>query len=472
MSDFDAVVVGSGPNGLSAAATLARTGRRVLVVERATTIGGGMRTEELTLPGFRHDVCSAFHPLALGSPFLRSLPLSEHGLEWIQPDLPLAHPIAPGKSVLLHRDVAATAAGLGLDGADYYRIVSRWLRLWPKIEDHIMGPLVAVPEHPLALARFGIASALPAMTTARLRFRTEDARALFAGCAAHAFLPLTHPFTSSFGWMLLLTGHLFGWPIASGGSQTIADALASYIRGLGSVIETGREVTDLADLPRTPITILDVTPSGLARIAGDRLPAGYLARSTRFRHGPAAFKVDYAVDRPIPWTDPQLGRAGTIHLGGTATEINRAETSTWRGRAAASPFVLVGQQSLFDPLRAPEGKHTVWAYAHVPNGSTADFTHIITRRIEEFAPGFEDSIIGRHVFTPADWERRNPNYVGGDISGGAHTPRQLLFRPFPSSDPYATPIDGVFLGSSSTPPGGGTHGMSGHNAALAAIART
>lgn len=472
MSDFDAVVVGAGPNGLSAAATLARTGRRVLVVERADTIGGGTRTEELTLPGFRHDVCSAFHPLALGSPFLRGLPLSEHGLEWIQPEIPLGHPIAPGRSVLLHRDVAATAAGLGLDGADYHRMMSQWIELWPKLEDHIMGPIVSLPEHPLALARFGMASALPAMSTTRLRFRAEEARALFAGCAAHAFLPLTHPFTSSFGWLLLLTGHLYGWPIASGGSQSIAAALASYIESLGSVIETGREVTDLADLPRTPITILDVTPSGLARIAGDRLPAGYLSRATRFRHGPAAFKVDYAVDRPIPWADPQLGRAGTVHLGGTATEINLAETTTWRGRAAATPFVLVGQQSLFDRSRAPEGKHTVWAYAHVPNGSTADFTHIITRRIEEFAPGFEDSILARHVFTPADWERRNPNYVGGDISGGAHTPRQLLFRPFPMRDPYATPLDGVFLGSSSTPPGAGTHGMSGHNAARAAIAKT
>ena len=472
MSDFDAVVVGAGPNGLSAAATLARTGRKVLVVERAETIGGGTRTEELTLPEFRHDVCSAFHPLAKGSPFFRTLPLAEHGLEWIQPDLPLGHAIAPGRSALLARDVATTAAGLGLDGADYHRIVTHWVEQWPRLESHIMGPLARIPDHPLALARFGLSAALPAMTTNRLRFREEEARALFAGCAAHAFLPLTHPLTASFGWMLLLSGHIFGWPIAAGGSQSIATALAGYVRTLGSVIETGTNVTDLAELPSTPITILDVTPSGLARIAGDRLPAGYLRKATRYRHGPAAFKVDYAVDRPIPWADPELARAGTVHIGGTAADVNTAETATWKGRPAARPFVLVGQQSLFDPSRAPDGKHTVWAYAHVPNGSTDDFSDAITDRIEHFAPGFRETILAEHTFSPADWERRNPNYVGGDISGGAHSGVQLLFRPFPRMNPYATPIEGVYLGSASTPPGGGTHGMSGHNAAMAALSRT
>ena len=269
----------------------------------------------------------------------------------------------------------------------------------------------------------------------------------------------------------MLTGHVFGWPIARRGSQSIADALVSYITSLGAVIETGTMVGDLSDIPKTPITILDVTPSGFAQIAGDRLPSGYLRRATRFRHGPAAFKVDYAVDRPIPWADEQLRRAGTIHIGGTDDDVNRAETMTYRGQAAPDPFVLVGQQSLFDDTRAPEGQHTIWAYAHVPNGSQTDFSDTITRRIEELAPGFSETVLDSHVFSPSDFERRNPNYVGGDISGGAHSASQLVFRPFPQANPYTTPIDGVFLGSSSTPPGGGSHGMCGHHAATTALDR-
>ncbi len=471
MTEFDAVVVGSGPNGLSAAATLAQTGRKVLIIEGAQTIGGGTRTEELTLPGFRHDVCSAFHPLAMGSPFLSQLPLAEHGLEWIQPDAPLGHAIAPGRSVMLERDIAETAAKLGLDGATYHRLLSRWADQWPQISQHILGPLIGLPKHPLTVARFGLNSIAPAKFTTNHRFETAEARALFAGCAAHAFLPLTHPLSASFGWLLMVTGHVFGWPIARGGSGSIAQALASYIEGLGGVIETGTMIGDLAEIPQTPITILDVTPTGFAAIAGDRLPSGYLKRASRFRYGPAAFKVDYALDGPIPWTDPQLRRAGTIHIGGTAVDIDRAESLTFKGSPAPDPFVLVGQQSLFDETRAPEGKHTAWAYAHVPNGSTHDFTDTITRRIEELAPGFSDLVLDTHRFSPADLERRNPNYVGGDISGGAHTATQLVFRPFPQANPYTTPLDGVYLGSSSTPPGGGSHGMCGHNAAMAALAR-
>ncbi len=471
MSDFDAVVVGSGPNGLSAAATLAGTGRKVLVIEGSDTIGGGTRTEELTLPGFRHDVCSAFHPLAMGSPFYTQLPLGEHGLEWIQPDAPLGHAVAPGRSVILERDIAATAAQLGLDGATYHRLMSRWTGQWPMIAEHVLGPLVGIPAHPLTVARFGLNSLASARLTARRRFESTEARALFAGCAAHAFLPLTHPLSASFGWLLMVTGHVFGWPVAKGGSQSIADALASYIESLGGVIETGKMIGDLAEIPATPITILDVTPTAFAHIAGDRLPAGYIQRARRYRYGPAAFKVDYAVDRPIPWADPQLARAGTIHIGGTDDDINRAETQTYRGTAAADPFVLVGQQSLFDDTRAPEGKHTVWAYAHVPNASGDDFTDTIARRIEELAPGFSETILATHVFSPRELEARNPNYVGGDISGGAHSASQLVFRPFPQTNPYTTPIAGVYLGSSSTPPGGGSHGMCGHNAALAALER-
>jgi phytoene dehydrogenase-like protein len=472
LSDFDAVVVGSGPNGLAAAATLAGTGRKVLVIEGSATIGGGTRTEELTLPGFRHDVCSAFHPLAMGSPFFTRLPLAEHGLEWVQPDAPLGHAIAPGRSVVMERDIAATAAQLGLDGAVYHRLMTKWTEQWPKIAEHVLGPIVGIPAHPLTVARFGLNSLLSASFTTRHRFESVEAKALFAGCAAHAFLPLTHPLSASFGWLLMITGHVYGWPVARGGSQSIADALASYITSLGSVIETGTMIRDLSEIPSTPITILDVTPTAFAKIAGNRLPAGYLKRASRFRYGPAAFKVDYAVDRPIPWADPELARAGTVHIGGTYDDINRAETQTYGGEPATDPFVLVGQQSLFDTTRAPDDKHTVWAYAHVPNGSTKDFTETITRRIETLAPGFSETILATHTFSPAEFEARNPNYVGGDISGGAHSASQLIFRPFPQANPYSTPIDGVYLGSSSTPPGGGSHGMCGHNAAKAALERT
>lgn len=470
MRELDAVVVGSGPNGLSAAITIARTGRSVLVIEGADSVGGGARTEQLTLPGFHHDVCSAFHPLAKGSPFLSTLPLSEHGLEWIQPDLPLAHAMEPGRSVLFHRDVAATAAGLGLDGASYMETMSRLIRLWPLIADHVLGPLIRTPKHPLALARFGLMGAPSAMRIAGSRFQTEDARALFAGAAAHAFLPLTSPLTASFGWLLLVTGHLFGWPIARGGSGAITNALARYLESLGGTIETGRMVTKLSDIPTAPITILDVGPSGFGSLASDRLPGRYLKRVSRFRHGPGAFKIDYALDGPIPWLDHHLSRAGTIHMGGTAEQINLAETETFVGRYVEDPFTLIGQQSLFDSSRAPDGQHTAWVYAHVPNGSTVDISATITDRVERHAPGFKDLILGSHIIDPNGFQARNPNYVGGDISGGAHNLQQLVSRPFPQRNPYGTPIPGVYLGSASTPPGAGTHGMSGHHAARAALA--
>ena len=469
MADVDAVVVGSGPNGLSAAVTIARTGRSVLVIEGSKSVGGGARTEELTLPGFQHDVCSAFHPLAKGSPFLSTLPLAEHGLEWIEPDLPLAHTLGPGRSVLFHEDIAATAAGLGLDGAVYMKTMNKLVRMWPQISDQILGPLVGVPRHPLAMARFGLMGIPSAMRAASTRFQTVEAQALFAGAAAHAFLPLTNAFSASFGWLLLLTGHLFGWPIARGGSGSITQALAAYLETLGGKIETGRTVGSLDELPRTPITILDVGPSGFRRLAGDQLPGRYLRRVSRFRPGPAAFKVDYALDGAIPWKDADLGRAGTVHMGGTAERINQAETLTYHGQHAEEPFMLIGQQSLFDSRRAPAGKHTAWVYAHVPNGSTQDLFIDVTDRIERHAPGFKDLILAKHTISPAGFESRNPNYVGGDISGGAHTARQLVFRPFPQANPYATPISGVYLGSASTPPGAGTHGMSGHHAALAAL---
>lgn len=465
---YDAIVVGAGPNGLSAAVTLAAAGASVLVVEGADEVGGGARTRQLTLPGFHHDVCSAIHPLAAGSPFLRTLPLADHGLEWVHPPVALAHAFEDEEAVLVHRSITETAAGLGEDGPAYRRILDRMTADWPDLEDHVLGPLLRIPRHPVALARFGLDAAPPAALAAR-RFSTRRARGLFAGCAAHAFLPLNRPFTASFGWLLLTLAHTHGWPLARGGSGEIANALASHLTSIGGEIETGHPVTDLGELPPSRLVLLDVTPSGFARLAGDRLPSGYVRRARRFRHGPGAFKVDLALDGPIPWRDPRLAEAGTVHIGGAFREVAASEADAWSGRISRTPFTLVAQPSAFDPTRAPAGGHTVWAYAHVPAGSPADMGPVIEERIEAMAPGFRDRILARHAIGPPDWEEYNPNYVGGDISGGAHTATQLLFRPFPQADPYATPLDGVFLCSSSTPPGAGVHGMSGHHAALRAL---
>jgi phytoene dehydrogenase-like protein len=465
MDRFDAVVVGAGPNGLSAAVTLAQAGRSVLVVEAADSIGGGTRTEELTLPGFRHDVCSAIHPYAAGSPYLRSLPLHEHGLAWAHPEVPVAHGIRPDHTVSLPRNLEEASLVLG---DRYGEVMGRMVADWSAIEDHIFGPLVRIPSHPLALGRFGVHAAQPATLASRV-FDDEAGAALFAGCAAHAFLPLTHPLTASFGWFLMAGAHLYGWPAAVGGSQAITDALASLLMSLGGEIRTGWKVERLAELPPHSITMLDLTPGGLARLSGGHLPSGYLKRVRRFRHGPASYKIDYALDGPVPWLDPALGRAGTVHLSGTIDEVASAEEAAYRGRIHDRPFVLVAQQSMFDPTRAPEGKHTLWVYAHVAHGSTVDHTDAIENLIEEFAPGFRHTVLARHVIDPAGFEARNPNYVGGDIAGGAHTIGQLAFRPFPQANPYSTPLPGVFLCSSSTPPGAGTHGMSGHRAALSAL---
>ncbi len=472
MPEYDAVVVGSGPNGLAAAITLAQAGRSVLVVEGADAIGGGTRTEELTLPGFRHDVCSAVHPLAIGSPFLRSLPLAEHGLEWAQPRYPLAHAVDRDNAVIVHKDIAETAAGLGADGPRYRRALGRLDRMWPDIENHLLGPVVRIPEHPLALARFGMSALPPASASWNWRWIhwwEKETRALFAGCAAHAFLPLSRPLTSSFGWLMLITAHRFGWPVAVGGSAAITNAMASYLRSLGGEIRTGWMVESLDELPASTATLLDLTPTGFARIAGKRLPASYLRKVGKYRYGPAAFKLDLAIDGPIPWANPSLAGAGTVHIGGSAEEIASAEKVTWNGDLAERPFILLGQQSVADPSRAPAGRHTVWAYAHVPNNSSIDLSEHIVDRVEELAPGFRDRILASHSLGPRDWPARNPNFVGGDIAGGAHSLMQFVTRPFPQWNPYRTPLDGVFLCSSSTPPGAGTHGMCGHHAALTAL---
>lgn len=464
----DAIVVGSGPNGLSAAIQLAHAGRSVVLLEAAETVGGGTRTAELTLPGFRHDVCSAIHPLGAGSPFFRSLPLSEHGLEWIHPIVPLAHPLDDGRVVLLERSVEGTARGLAEDAAAYAELIGPIVERWDSLEADLLGPL-RVPRHPLALARFGTTALRSAAGLARSRFKTKQARALFAGLAAHSILPLRKPATASFGLVLAALGHVFGWPFPKGGSQAIADSLSGYFHALGGEVETGHEVRELEELAVADIGLLDVTPHQLRRLGGSRLSSRYQARLGRYRYGPGVFKLDLALDGPIPWTASDCLRAGTVHVGGTLDEIEYAEQAVASGQHPDRPFVLVAQQSLFDPWRSPDGKHTVWAYCHVPNGSSVDMAERIEAQIERFAPGFRERILARHTMGPGDYERYNANYVGGDINGGSQDLGQLFTRPVARLVPYSTPIRGLYLCSSSTPPGGGVHGMCGYHAARAAL---
>jgi phytoene dehydrogenase-like protein len=462
------VVVGSGPNGLAAAITLARAGRRVLVREAAETLGGGVRSAELTLPGFVHDVCSSIFPFVPGSPFMRSVGLAERGLELVEPPAPVAHPFDDGTAILVERSLEDTAAGLGDDAEAYRRLLGPICAAWEDLEEALLGPLVAVPRHPVELARFGLSATRSAAGLARTVFATERARALFAGCAAHSIAPLERMPTAAFGLILLATAHLFGWPFPRGGSQRIADALVSVLHELDGDVVTGAAV-DLLDEIDAPTVVCDVVPRELLRLAGDRLPGGYARRLARFPHGPGAFKVDFALDGPIPWRAPECARAGTVHLGGSLADIAASERAPWEGRHAERPFVLLAQHSLFDDERAPAGKHTAWAYCHVPNGSSYDMTERIEAQIERFAPGFRDVVAGRSVMPPAELERRNRNLVGGDLNAGAVTLWRLLARPVLSSSPYRTPGRGLYLCSASTPPGGGVHGMCGYLAARAAL---
>jgi phytoene dehydrogenase-like protein len=464
----EVIVVGSGPNGLAAAIVLARAGLSVRVLEAADTIGGGARSAELTLPGFVHDVCSAIHPLGAASPLFRMLPLQEHGVEWIEPSAALAHPFDDGTAALLERSPEAAAPALGEDDRRWRRLFAPLARDAEPLLDEVLAPL-HVPSHPLALARFGARAALPATALARLSFRDAKARGLFAGLAAHSMLPLARPPSGAFGLMLGLLGHAVGWPFPRGGSQRLSDGLASYLRSLGGEIETGHRVESLAELKGTRPVLLDVTPRGLLALAGDRLPSRYRRGLERYRYGPGVFKLDLALDGPIPWRAEECTRAGTVHLGATLEEIAASEAAAWRGEIAERPYVLLAQQSLFDASRAPAGQHTVWAYCHVPNGSTIDVTERIERQIERFAPGFRDRILARSALGPADIERHNANNVGGDINGGAATLSQLFTRPVARLSPYTTPLPGVFLCSASTPPGGGVHGMCGYHAAQAAL---
>jgi phytoene dehydrogenase-like protein len=469
--EYDAVVVGAGPNGLAAAITLAQAGCSVLVLEARETIGGGLRSAELTLPGFRHDICSAIHPLGIGSPFFGSLPLAEHGLEWIHPAVPLAHPLDDGTAVVLDRCLETTGAMLGRDGPAYRRLMKPFVTHWPGLTADTLGPFPLPPRHPFLMARFGLRAFRSARGLAEGLFRGEPARALFAGIAAHAIMPLEQPLTAAFGLVLGIAGHAVGWPLPRGGSQQIAQALGSYLASLGGKIVTGTPVESVDQLPPARAIVLDVTPRQLLRLAGEHLPGGYVRRLQGYRYGPGVFKVDLAIDGPIPWRAEACLGAGTVHLGGTLAEIAAGEQAIWGGEHPERPYVLLTQQSLFDDTRAPAGKHTVWAYCHVPNGSTVDMTDRIEAQIERFAPGFRDRILARHVNSPHDLEQYNANYIGGDINGGVQDLRQLFTRPTLRLVPYSTPNKKIYLCSSSTPPGGGVHGMCGYHAAQAVLRR-
>lgn len=466
----DAVVIGSGPNGLAAGIALAEAGVSVSVIEGAELLGGGCRSEELTLPGFVHDTCSTVHALALASPFLSRLPLEQHGLELVHPDAPFAHPFDDGSAVVAERSVDATALGLGPDERAYRRLFGPLVRSSGQLFESILAPF-RLPHHPLVLARFGPPALRSAAGLARSRFEGERARALLAGCAAHSMLSLRGPASAAFGLVLATSAHAVGWPVARGGSQRLADALAAHLRSLGGDVATGRWIESLDELRGARAVLADVTPRQLVSIAGARMPEGYARRLGRYRYGPGIFKLDWALDGPVPWRAPEVARAGTVHLGGTLGEIVRSEDAAIRGRDCDRPYVLLVQPTLFDPARAPEGKHVAWAYCHVPSGSTRDMTDAIEAQVERFAPGFRDLIAARSALDSTEVERRNPNYVGGDINGGLQDLRQLFTRPVARLDPYSTPVDGLYICSSSTPPGGGVHGMCGYFAARSALRR-
>jgi len=466
-SKYDAVVVGSGPNGLAAAIALQQAGLSVLLVEGKRELGGGLRTAELTLPGFRHDICSAIHPLAVASPFFQTLPLAHYGLEYITPPVAAAHPFDGGTAAAVFNSLTDTARSLGQDEQRYRQLMEPLVASWPAIANDVLAPL-HFPKHPLLMAQFGAPAMLPASVLTSY-FRQQEARGLFAGMAAHAIQPLSNLTTSAIGLVLLIAAHRGGWPLPQGGSQSIADALVAHFKALGGTVETGTFVRSLDQLPNARAVLLDVTPTQLLQIAGHSLSAVYQWQLRRYRYGMGVFKIDWALDAPIPFTASECRQAGTIHLGGTREEIIAGERATAQGHHVTRPFVLLAQQSLFDPTRAPAGKHTAWAYCHVPNGSRIDMTAAIEQQVERFAPGFRDRIIGRHTFDTAQMEAYNPNYVGGDINGGVLDIGQLFTRPALRASPYRTSVKGLYLCSSATPPGGGVHGMCGYHAAKQAL---
>lgn len=464
--EYDSVVIGAGPNGLAAGIRLAQAGQSVLIVESHRLPGGGARTTELTLPEFHHDVCSAIHPMGVASPYFQSLPLAEYGLEWIHPEVPLAHPFDDGSAAVMHRSVEETAAQFDEATAAAYRLAFGYpSRHFDQLLEDIFAP-PGIPKHPIIGAQFGLRALPAALDAARLWFSDERARGLLAGNAAHSVLPLDRILaTNAIGVLLMLAGHAHGWPVAKGGSANIVKALVAHFESLGGKLQTGWKVESINELPKANAYLFDTPPSALSRIAGERLPSLYRAKLEKFRHGPGIFKIDYALDAPVPWTADACRKAGTVHVGGTIDEIVVSERDAWEGIHTEKPFLLTAQQSLCDPTRAPEGKHTFWAYCHVPPGSTIDMTERMESQIERFAPGFRDVVLDRHTMNCADYERYNPNLIGGDIVGGVADWRQLITRPVVSLKPHLTPAEDIFLCSSSTPPGGGVHGMCGFRAA-------
>ena len=468
MKQYDAVVVGSGPNGLSAAITLAQAHLSVLVLEGKSTVGGGMRSAELTLPGFVHDICSAVHPLGAGSPFFKTLPLNQYGLQWIFPPTPLAHPFKDGHSVFLERSIEEMASFLGSDFAAYKKMMQPLVANWSDLSDDILAPL-HFPKHPLEMLHFAFYGLRSCVGLANKMFHQVNARALFAGLSAHSIMPLDKYCTAAFGLILGILGHVIGWPIPKGGSQNIANALAAYLKSLGGEIVTNSMVENWEQIPSCNAIFFDVTPKQFLKIAGSKLSGQYRSRMEKYRYGPGVFKMDWALDHPIPWKDPACAKAGTIHLGGTLEEIARSERQVWQGQVPGNNFILLAQPSLFDPSRAPHGKHVAWAYCHVPHGCSVDMIQQIEQQIEQYAPGFIDCILARHSFSPQALENYNPNYIGGDINGGIQDIYQLFSRPIARLNPYSTPLKDVYLCSSSTPPGGGVHGMCGYLAARSAL---
>ncbi|MDE0600890.1 MAG: NAD(P)/FAD-dependent oxidoreductase [bacterium] len=466
---YDAVVVGAGPNGLTAAVVLAEAGCSTLVVEASESIGGGSRTAELTLGGFRHDVCATAHPLGRGSPVFRRLPLAKYGLRWVHPPTALAHPLDDGEVVVLGRSVEETSEGLGADGVRYRRRIEGIDRAWPGIEDRFLGPALGSASDPLGMLK--LASFVRPASWEMGRFKGPAARSLLAGCAAHSMMPLGRLFTAGVGWLLLAAGHRYGWPFVAGGSQALVDALASHFTDMGGEIETGRRITDLAQLPPSRVVLADVAPGALTGMFGEEGSARTAGVGRGFRHGPGVFKLDWALSRPVPWRDARMAMAGVLHLGGDHRQIASAERMVWRGHAPDRPFVIAAQPSRFDPSRTPGGGQTLWAYTHVPSGSPVDMREAVEAEIERHAPGFSETVLACHTVAASEWESYNPNYVGGDIGGGVMGVRRLLRGPFRGRSPYGTGVDGIFLCSSSTPPGAGVHGMCGYHAAQAALGR-